>query len=1040
MDNYLVLINKQNKYEEDESAIIISADSQCEKNAELEYHTLENFRKLKAEVLKAGFVIDVESGYRSVEHQQRVYDEYLALKGEKYVKEYVATPGYSEHHSGLALDFALKDGDKWLTDHDMKGQPVLELVENIAADYGFVIRYPEDKENITGYSYEPWHLRYVGSSNVARYMKEKNLCLEEYLDVKNDIEDVYQIFISYKRGSWYYLANDIYEYLVSKGYEVFFDIKSLEETSGKFEPHIIEAIKKAFDFVILLTDDAIVIEDDENWLFKELSTAVEYDKNIIPIFTDKGISQNFPPKVSVVTQLQGIKENREDVSSVLSLLGRRITARPRKGLKIVKPEKVKLLTEIPPLNENHIYRDEIITQIDEAFANGKKQILLSGVPGIGKQTVAIEYARKSKRFSNVYYAAFDESVQNTIANLCFENVDSSGKDAEQIYEMKLALLKKIPEDSLLIITNLGDSNSTAKELLKERAFKDLCSLNIKIIFTSQIVALSEKVAVIPVGRLTNEQLISLFRSYCMSVDDGDISRLIDFCNGHTMTMKLMAKTIDASYGTLSVDALLQHMKTNEENSDVEAVSVEKENEQEEATINQHLRSLYRIANYSKEERLVLGYMAFVAPNGIYIPSFMNACPVAGNKSIIQKFIGNNLLIRDSVNNVISIDRILSTIIRQDLQDLPDCESFAAFVKNLDKNWNNKDADENKYRLYDTALNMSLWCDDNSYADAELLDSVADICIAAGRDMEASKYLLKAIDVVDDDIPKDVARLIKLSRIYSEAGDCNRAIELCDRAIVILESNNLANDTLMGIVLNWKSFAYSELDLDESINISNKAIAILEQQDDVDYRELACAYHFLGFHYVENKQTEKAIECEKAALRILAEHSISDKWLWADCKNNLGYALDDAAKCIADYREALVYKLEAKEIREEIFPALHPDVARSCNNTAITYLHLERYKEALDLAEQGLEIRLTILDGTHNDVAISYWVIGRIYLAMGDTINAGHNLMEALNIQKKCYKDDNHYIRDTKASIAEYQKMVDQKNGIVLNEEYYEAMI
>lgn len=91
---------------------------------------------------------------------------------------HVAVPGTSEHELGLAVDFNSVDEQtfrntaeaKWLAEH--------------CTEYGFVIRYPEDKESVTGIIYEPWHLRYVGVENAKR-MKELNMCLEEYVDRLN---------------------------------------------------------------------------------------------------------------------------------------------------------------------------------------------------------------------------------------------------------------------------------------------------------------------------------------------------------------------------------------------------------------------------------------------------------------------------------------------------------------------------------------------------------------------------------------------------------------------------------------------------------------------------------------------------------------------------------------------------------------------------------------------------------------------------------------------------------------------------------------
>lgn len=119
-------------------------------------------------------------GYRSEEYQRQLYADRVATQGVEMAARYVALPGNSEHHTGLAMDlsvytaagegYAVRTYDKcaWLVDN----------FEN----YGFIMRYPEDKENITGIGFESWHYRYVGAPH-SLIMKEENLCFEEYIEL-----------------------------------------------------------------------------------------------------------------------------------------------------------------------------------------------------------------------------------------------------------------------------------------------------------------------------------------------------------------------------------------------------------------------------------------------------------------------------------------------------------------------------------------------------------------------------------------------------------------------------------------------------------------------------------------------------------------------------------------------------------------------------------------------------------------------------------------------------------------------------------------
>ncbi|WP_243643749.1 M15 family metallopeptidase [Tepidibacillus fermentans] len=120
------------------------------------------------------------SGYRSYQRQKAIFAYNASIKGAERANQTSAYPGESEHQTGLAMDvsssrvnFQLNErfGDtpegRWLAEH--------------AYEFGFIIRYPKGKEEITGYQYEPWHIRYVGKKP-AKEMKEKQMTLEEYLE------------------------------------------------------------------------------------------------------------------------------------------------------------------------------------------------------------------------------------------------------------------------------------------------------------------------------------------------------------------------------------------------------------------------------------------------------------------------------------------------------------------------------------------------------------------------------------------------------------------------------------------------------------------------------------------------------------------------------------------------------------------------------------------------------------------------------------------------------------------------------------------
>ena len=120
------------------------------------------------------------SGYRSYETQYGIYNTYLKKWGEEKTNAVSAIPGHSEHQTGLAMDISSRSAALDLTE-EFGNTPEGKWVKEHASEHGFIIRYPQDGEVITGYQYEPWHLRYVGK-DVAAYMDEHDLTLEEFFD------------------------------------------------------------------------------------------------------------------------------------------------------------------------------------------------------------------------------------------------------------------------------------------------------------------------------------------------------------------------------------------------------------------------------------------------------------------------------------------------------------------------------------------------------------------------------------------------------------------------------------------------------------------------------------------------------------------------------------------------------------------------------------------------------------------------------------------------------------------------------------------
>jgi D-alanyl-D-alanine carboxypeptidase len=138
----------------------------------------EALAKLFAGAKKDGVYLAGVSAYRSFATQTSVFNNYVKKDGKEKAMTYSAVPGHSEHETGLSIDVAGSDG-KCAIEDCFAGTKEANWLAKHAAEYGFIIRYPKGKEAITGYQYEPWHIRYVGT-DISKVIADKGITLEEY--------------------------------------------------------------------------------------------------------------------------------------------------------------------------------------------------------------------------------------------------------------------------------------------------------------------------------------------------------------------------------------------------------------------------------------------------------------------------------------------------------------------------------------------------------------------------------------------------------------------------------------------------------------------------------------------------------------------------------------------------------------------------------------------------------------------------------------------------------------------------------------------
>ena len=181
LNTNLLLVNKYNYLTEDyvPSNLENISTTYARSGMQLVKEAKEAFETLSENAKKEGMNVIAMSSYRSYDYQVNLYNNYVAQDGKEAANKYSARPGYSEHQTGLAVDVYNLD----LPYTSFEETEEFTWMQENAYKYGFILRFPKDKVDITGYQYESWHYRYVGKK-VAKEIKDNNLTLEEYIAKK----------------------------------------------------------------------------------------------------------------------------------------------------------------------------------------------------------------------------------------------------------------------------------------------------------------------------------------------------------------------------------------------------------------------------------------------------------------------------------------------------------------------------------------------------------------------------------------------------------------------------------------------------------------------------------------------------------------------------------------------------------------------------------------------------------------------------------------------------------------------------------------
>lgn len=470
------------------------------------------------------------------------------------------------------------------------------------------------------------------------------------------------IFISYRRfgGEWF--AYCIYLKLRAAGYSVFFDVASLK--NGSFEKDIVEHIKVCKDFILVLPPHALerCVEIDD-LVYKEIKTAKDYGKNIIPLMMD-GFSlpsRNLFEENHVLDRYEYLEYaqamNGCNTNGIMNLEGTllhltrdllmsvpNMTRNQEKAITLetlfsgYETDKMKTRPEyelLPNLSTSEFFvegsRDKEIAWLSDAIER-MQPAFVWGFGGVGKTELAMEFARYHSHYRNVSFVTFSNSMRETVIQMKFAGYEMpdlnrlSKEDREvaeeKIYQEKLKLLNAYSADDILIIDNFEKSGKTLAELKRESAYKDVVGSKMHVVFTTRNRPDKYTPELQP---LTKDELLDMMRHYLgeTMVSEELLIQLINAVDSHTMAVELIAKLIADEFSCITPEEILAAFTSGKVKnlSDAEVDSY-KDREYKETTIFEHIKLLFDLSALSDSEMAVLRHAFFISTIGMKTDVFI----------------------------------------------------------------------------------------------------------------------------------------------------------------------------------------------------------------------------------------------------------------------------------------------------------------------------------------------------------------------------------------------------------------------------------
>jgi tetratricopeptide (TPR) repeat protein len=597
-------------------------------------------------------------------------------------------------------------------------------------------------------------------------------------------------------------------------------------------------------------------------------------------------------------------------------------------------------------DNNFIGREDEIKAIDETLDKSNSLLLINGIGGIGKSSLANHYLYiREKEFD---YYGFIEGLGSFISE--FRNsLNLKSQKEDELYREIIYKLQKLNGNNLLVIDNVEDieANKTLIEMILS-----LGKYNYKILFTSR--RKIKKVKSYHLGTLLPIDAQKLFLSYYETGEVEKVDMVIEYLGLHTLFIKLVADTIENE--GYSLDDILQKF----ENGELSKIEFIDEESGDEITFNHNLQELFSMQNLKDEYVLLLKRLAVLPSIDIELSFLEDILDEERLKGRLNFLVGRGWLIESEGRY--KLHQIIKEYLLANHAPLLECANILFYFYNLlPFDSININSSKIQYIIY-----------------FESVISVYELIL--GQEREAISMFLNRLGV-----------------LYLYFGNYKLALSSYEKALQI--NINLSNNKGKSASLNNIAEIYQLLgDKNKALEFYQKSIKLTEQEFGLEDPETAIRYNNIARLYDSWKEYNKSLIFYTKSLKIREKVLGFNNYFTAQSYNNIGVYYENQG----NFKNALYHHKKALSIRENIFGKEHIETSESYHNLGTVYYCLDKFGKSLLFIQKALILREKKLGFYHYKTADTYASLAGLYFSIKKYEQAFFLIKKAIKIYKKTF--------------------------------------